>query len=809
VATIKNLLIRIGLTDKNVGAGVAKVNVQLDRLANRVERIQAIGRVGAFSALAGSAIQLGRAFAPATAALGHFAVAAAPAAGAVLALPAALAVAGGAVGTLKVGLSGLSNAFKALASGDAKKFNAAMKNLAPSARQFVTVMAQTKNSFKPVQQAVQQRLFAGLAAQIRLVALGALPGLRVGMTDVATQFNGLARAGLSAARTPLFSGTLRAVLGTTSAVLRSFIPAVWPLILGLTRLVRIGLPLVEVFGQWAGRMATAGAVMLNSDRAANAFTRTIDRAIGVFRRNGNAANAWAGFMVQLRIVWTQLSAIGHNVFSIISSIGSAMSTSGTPAKSLLFLISQLTAKLAAWAKSSQGQEQLRQIFLDLQQVASNLVEILPQLGGVLSLILQLINALPAPVRNTLLQMLAWSIVLSRFAGPIGGVIGLVGKLSGGIGLLGKAGVAAGKGGVALGKFGAAAGVAAGRVAAATATVVASLARMTAAAVASAARVVAGWVLMGLQALLQAARIALAWLIAMGPIALIIAAVIAIVALIVANWGTIKRVTVEVWNAVWGFIKTVVGAIVGFISNHWRLIITIIGGPLGLAVALVTKYWRQILNFVVSAVNGVLKAIGWLNRLPGQVGGWFASMARGAVNNANAMLKWIQGIPGAIARVFSGAGKWLYNAGRNIIVGLWNGVVSLWNWLVSKFHSLTNLIPHIKGPPERDRKLLTPAGVAIMQSLGAGITSQIPALKRTLAGVTDQIGISPLALAAVAPPPRGAGPMAGQAGMPDVKTLAAAIGQALHGTTVNLDGKPVGEMVSRQQGQKAALRRRTG
>jgi hypothetical protein len=831
VATIKNLIIRIGVTDANVKVGVDRVNRSLDGMASRVEHIQAIGRVGAFSALAGSAIQLGRAFAPATAALGHFAVAAAPAAGAVLALPAAIAVGVGAMATFKVGLLGMGDAMKAMASGDSKKLDAALKKLAPSARQFVTAMGETKKSFEPVRLAVQQKLFAGLAAQMKAVAAGALPGLKAGMGVVATQFNGLAREALGAARTPLFSGTIAKVLGTTASVMAGFRPAVQPLILGLTRLVSLGLPLVRVFGAWAGRMATAGAQMLAVRSEASRFSRTIDKAIGVFRRNGDAAGAWSKAMAQIHIVWGQLSVIGKNVFSVIQSVGRAIQGSTAPSKSLLQLITDLTAKMAVWAKSSEGQKQLSGLFTSLQQVASNLVEILPQLGGVLTLILKLINGLPGPVRDTALQMLAWSIVLSRFTGPISGAIKLIGGTGKAIGILNKVGMGAGKGFAALGKglgsFGAATGQTAGRfgtaagniartlgsvaasVGRAAASALLSLGRLAVASAITVARVVAGWVLMGVQSLIRAAQMAAAWLIAMGPVGWTIAAVIALVALIIANWDTVKRWTVAAWNAISSAVSTAVGWIVGFIRDHWRLIITIIGGPLGLAVALVTKYWRQILNFVVAAVTGVLKAIGWLNRLPGMVGGWFASMARSAVNNANAMLKRIAGIPGAIGRVFSGAGKWLYNAGRNIMVGLWNGVVSLWNWLVGKFRSLTNLIPHIKGPPERDRRLLTPAGVAIMQSLGAGITSQIPALKRTLAGVTDQIGVSPLALAAVAPAPGGAGRASGQGGMPDARTLAAAIRDALHGTTVQMDSQPVGQIISRDLGQKTSLRRRTG
>lgn len=717
MATIKNLLIRIGIDDKKVSSGVSRVNRSLDSIASRVEGLEKLARPAQFAALAGAVLQAGRAFAPLTGALGHLAVAAAPAAGALLAIPAAVAVGKAAIATFKVGVSGVGAAMKAFASGNAKQFNAAMKNLAPNARRFVVVMAQTKNSFDPIRRAVQQRLFAGLAAQMRAVALGALPGLRVGMTDVATQFNGLARAGLSAARSPLFTGTLRAVLGTTAAVLQSFIPVVWPLIQGLARLVKIGLPLVEVFGQWAGRMATLGAVWLNSERTANRFTNAVDRAIGVFRRNGNAASAWQKVMAQFRIVWGQLSRIGRNVWSVIQAVGRAMQNSTQPSKSMLQLITDLTARMAAWANSAKGQQQLSQLFSSLQQLASNLVEILPQLGGVLTLILQLINSLPGPVRDTVLQMLAWSIVLSKFSGPIGGAIKLIGGTGKAIGVLNKVGAGAGKGFAALGKglgvFGAATGrtagafgIAAGNIARTLATAalnvgraagsaLLSLGRLAVASAVTVARVVAGWVLMGVQSLIQAGRMALAWIIAMGPIAIIIAAVVGLVALIIANWSTVKRWTVAAWNAVAHAVSVAVSWVVNFVSKHWRLLIAIIGGPLGIVVALVSKYWRQIIGFLA-------------------------------------------GIPGAIGRIFSGAGKWLYDVGKNLIIGLWNGIVSISSWLYNKLVSLVKAI--IPGPIRWALGIASPSKVTteLGRYAGLGLAVGLDSTHRVVARSADRL-----------------------------------------------------------------------
>lgn len=49
----------------------------------------------------------------------------------------------------------------------------------------------------------------------------------------------------------------------------------------------------------------------------------------------------------------------------------------------------------------------------------------------------------------------------------------------------------------------------------------------------------------------------------------------------------------------------VKAVLGFIAAHWRTIVVLIGGPLGLAVVFVVNHWRSIKNAIVSAVQTII------------------------------------------------------------------------------------------------------------------------------------------------------------------------------------------------------------
>ena len=125
------------------------------------------------------------------------------------------------------------------------------------------------------------------------------------------------------------------------------------------------------------------------------------------------------------------------------------------------------------------------------------------------------------------------------------------------------------------------------------------------------------------------------------------------------------------------------------------------------------------------------------------------MASAAISKATGLLSWMRGLPGRILHALGSLGSLLYNAGKSVISGLIRGIESQIGWLKSKLSWVTSLIPSWKGPMSVDLRLLQPSGRAIMSGLMSGITAGLPGLHRTLAAVTDDIGIGAPA-AALAP-----------------------------------------------------------
>src|SRR6185369_12146690 len=88
-------------------------------------------------------------------------------------------------------------------------------------------------------------------------------------------------------------------------------------------------------------------------------------------------------------------------------------------------------------------------------------------------------------------------------------------------------------------------------------------------------------------------------------------------------------------------------------------------------------------------------------------GFFQKIKDGVTEKVSALISFVSGIPGRIMSAVGNLGSLLYNAGRDILQGLLNGISDMIGKLKSKLGEVTNLIPDWKGPMDTDRKLLTP------------------------------------------------------------------------------------------------------
>lgn len=212
---------------------------------------------------------------------------------------------------------------------------------------------------------------------------------------------------------------------------------------------------------------------------------------------------------------------------------------------------------------------------------------------------------------------------------------------------------------------------------------AAMGRATAAAIAQTASTVAAKVAAIAGAVATGIATAAQWLwnvaLTANPIGLVVVAIAAFVAALVIAWNkseTFRNVIIGAWNAiksvtiaVFDAVKNAIETAFNWIKQHWPLLLGILGGPIGIAAALIIKYWDQIKGAAVTVFNAVKGAI--------MVGvNAVIDFARKTGEFIGKVIQFYLDLPGKILGVLKGAATWLVDVGKDMIQGLLDGAGSL-------------------------------------------------------------------------------------------------------------------------------------
>lgn len=226
------------------------------------------------------------------------------------------------------------------------------------------------------------------------------------------------------------------------------------------------------------------------------------------------------------------------------------------------------------------------------------------------------------------------------------------------------------------------------------------------------------------------------------------------------WEPIKKLIGVAWDEAWAFVKRIWNEKVvpwwNDTASPWlkQAIKAAFEAAWDAAKAIVRQKIEELktnamnqLRAIPGLVTGALSALGGAvrNRFNEAVSA-ARSKASELVNGAVSFVRTLPGkigaevgkIKGRVTGAFSGAGSWLYGAGRAIMSGLLNGIKAAWNSVAGYLSGLGAKIKNLKGPLEKDRRLLIPEGAAIMDSLMTGLASRFGALSGMLGGLTDSL-----------------------------------------------------------------------
>ncbi|NGO71445.1 phage tail protein [Streptomyces boncukensis] len=659
----------------------------------------------------------------------------APAAGVAATGLIAVASAGAAI---KIGMSGVADALQ----GDAE----AMAKLAPSARAFVTEVRSLAPAWDALRSSVQGALFDGLARSVQRLGSSVLPVLRTQLTGTAGVLNTMAKGVANAAVELADSGTLGRAMSSANAGLRNLAGAPGGVVRALGQIAAAAGPSFERITSGAASAGRGIAEKLNKAFESGALQRAIERAV---------------------------SLVGQ-LFNTLGNLGTAVGNIFGPAADagagFLGVLNQVSRTLADVTGSAQAQEAFRGLFETLA-TAGNVV------GGVLSTALRAV----VPLLNTLVTGLAGPLqqalttlapVLQQIVAALGtALVPIIAALTAHIGqnlpiltqlitMLGQTLVPV------LTALGPVLTQLVTTLSAALQPILAQLPALLAPLLALLA-----------QLLPMIVQLAAQFMTALGPALIqittalgqLLAALAPLLTALGQLLGGVLRALMPILTAIIGVIGRLAAVLAGALAAvvrgvvvpALRIVTALLRGDFAGAwngaralVGRVGAFFRSVfIRLGTWAAQGVGRAVAWLASLPGRavaaaasLGGRLRALMASAWRTATAAIRAgitsaisaIRGLPRHAKSALGNLGSVLVNAGKSLIRGFINGIKSMFGSVRGTLGSLTDMLPDVKGPPEKDARILRPAGRLVMAGFSAGITDAMPALRAQLQSVTNQV-----------------------------------------------------------------------
>lgn len=713
-----------------------ETRVDDDRVSRSLSGIAsgALAALGPVQSLGTALVGLGAA-APAlsgvAAALSSMAPAAAVAAPAILAVVSANAA-------VKLGTLGIEDAVKAAFDpSHPEKFAEALKGLAPNAQSFVKEINNMRPALKDLQQSVQNELFRELDTSLKLTSDVLLPVLKTRLTDTASALGDMAGGVLKAGEQLGTSGTLGKALDSSNAALSS--------------LSEIPGQLLTAFGQLA---AAAGPSLERFAAAVGNIARALSGELAASFESGGLQKAIEGGVGQVNLLFGALK----NVFKIFGDINLVASEFGGGS---LGAFKDLTGEIEKFTSSKAFQDALRALFGTIQQLTQTALPLLGQalaaIGPVLQALLPGVQAIIAALGPALSQVIAaLAPVLLAAAQAISSIVVAVSPLITLLGTLISAVLP-----ILTPLLNAVV-----LVFNALAPIIAQIAQILSSVfvpiintlvqtvlpplvqvfttVISAILPVFGKLLEALTPALTAVSVAIVALFeALGPLIQAFANLIGpylqvLVPILIPIIDFVGKLATVLANTLAQLITTVVVPALNVITNllkgdfsaAWQSAKQVVKGYIDFMIQIFVNLPAIITDLVIKLGQALFAA--------GKEA--FGKLRDAAVEKLTTeFFPWLNQMSSRVAEAVGNLGGTLIQAGRDVIQGFLNGIKSKIGELRSLLGGITDMIPVLKGPADRDRVLLTPAGQMIMDGLMVGIGSRIPALRSQLAEITNMFG----------------------------------------------------------------------
>lgn len=391
---------------RDISGKTAEITITASRSTGRV--LDDFGRIS--NAIGATALKVGGL----VGALGGVGLAAAGAASAVAVLSGAVAIvpsaglaAAAAMATLTIGMSGFDEVLKNL--DDPTKFAKALEALSPAAQAAAIAIRDLKPAADEARKAIQDRLFAGIAAQIQSLGTTYIPILTNGFGRIADSINLAARDIADFLNSAQAIGDITNIFDRLDTTFGSLAGSARPLVQAFLDIATVGSEFLPGLAEGFTSSAEAFAAFIRQSRETGELKNFI-------------ANALAGVKQLVQIV-SNLGAILSQIFAQAREVGGGF----------LGILVQITDQLREFALSAEAATLLRNIFQGIASVVQGILPVLREMGTVASQVISpAFAALGRDVGEALRSLVPAVRPFGEALAALGPVIGIAAKAVAGL-----------------------------------------------------------------------------------------------------------------------------------------------------------------------------------------------------------------------------------------------------------------------------------------------------------------------------------------------------------------------------------------
>ena len=575
------------------------------------------------------------------------------------------------------------------AGGGVDPFAEAMAKLSPNAREFVLAMQALGDQWTDLRLQVQDNLFEGMGEAVTNLATAQLPILKTGLAEVAAEINTGLRANIQALASESSQAGLGNMLANTAQGFSGLNQAAQPLVQAMVDIGSAGSNYLPQIGQYLGEAGARFGEFLTQATQTGQFDQWVQNGVNALKGIGDTLGDIGGIISG---VWGAATAAGQ------SSLGP---------------MSQVLSMMNDFINSTAGQGALGSFF-------SAMTDGLAALMPILSTALQSIGTTIMPAISDFIQQAAPGVqvlvqgladglsALAPVMGPIGSLFGAIGQALAPL----------------LPLFGEILATALLPLANGLTTVIQAMApvmqilagalqpiiQQLAPVFQQLVEVIANVLVQVLQQitpylpqLAEAFGSILAAVIPLLP--QLIQLVFQVITPFIPILGELMPVLVQLVQAFGSIIQAIMPVIQVLVD-----LIGVIARVAAEIVAFVARGIAEIATFVATVIAKIAQfvadIIGWftnlaqrapeqIRQLGDRVERFFTSMWDTAVKvvtiGVTNVVNKVREIKSLITGVFDGASKWLINAGKVIISGLWDGMKEMWDktsdWFSDRISSI--------------------------------------------------------------------------------------------------------------------------